>query len=259
MGIHDVGCPAGCKHPPNARRINSVERDDSRCRLPDQSSESHLAFGPADRLGQGRSRHRDRRARLSGSSQQHDDSTIVAVEGDQCACIERKSRHHATERVRRFGFPSISSAHAFSSRESGPPVSRSACASRAPQPAMSSSDTPTACCTNPETLDAFPASTSSRTRASCAASSVIVTFLVAIPFTILGNGSAATNIRAKNQRFRYCMVWLSPSPPCCGHPERSTNPCELKKNPPEVTSAVFASGTCRSAASPRSCCTASRT
>jgi hypothetical protein len=28
---------------------------------------------------------------------------------------------------------------------------------------------------------------------------VIVTFLVAIPFTILGNGSAATNIRAKNQ------------------------------------------------------------
>jgi hypothetical protein len=110
---------------------------------------------------------------------------IVPVESDQSAGIEGETWHQATERLRRFWFPSISSAQSFSSCESGPPVSRSACASTAPQPAASSRDTPTACCTNPETLDAFPASTRSRTRSNCSALRVIVIFLVAIPDTIL--------------------------------------------------------------------------
>jgi hypothetical protein len=123
MSIHDVRCPTGCKEPSNTRSIDPIEGDDS-CRwLSDQSSQSYLAFGAADRLGKGRSGHGDGRARLSSSSQQHNDSTIVAVQSDQSARIKGKARHQATDRVRRFWFPSISSAHAFSSRESGPPVS----------------------------------------------------------------------------------------------------------------------------------------
>src|SRR5580698_8618697 len=41
-----------------------------------------------------------------------------------------------------------------------------------------------ACCTKPETLGDVPASTSPRTASSCSSSSVMVTFLVAIPMAI---------------------------------------------------------------------------
>ena len=185
VGIDDVGGSAGRKEPPHVGGIDPVEGDD-RCRgLAYQTSKPYLAFGSAYRLSQGRCRHGDRRARLSSSRQEHDDLPIISVEGDQSASIEGQTWHQATERVRRFWLPSISSAQSFSSCERGPPVSRSACASVAPHPAMSSSDTLTACCTNPETLDAFPDSTSPRTRSSCSASRVIVIFLVAIPATIL--------------------------------------------------------------------------
>ena len=59
MGIDDVGGSAGRKKSPHVGGIDPVEGDD-RCRgLADQSSKPYLAFGSANRLSQGGSRHGD--------------------------------------------------------------------------------------------------------------------------------------------------------------------------------------------------------
>src|SRR5207302_4620022 len=143
----------------------------------------------------GRGRDGDTSAGLPSAGQQHEDATVVAVEGDQSARVEGDAGHQAAEVLRRFFTPSVSSAQRRSSADSSPPVSPRAAASMAPQPATSSRATPTACCTNPDTLGVVPDSTSARMRSSWPSSRVIVTFLVAILITIPSGGRTARAVR----------------------------------------------------------------
>src|SRR5207247_2503318 len=147
--------------------------------------EPYLLFGPADGLGQGGRWDGDAGMGLAGPGEEHDYAAIAAVQGDQPARVKRDARHQTAGSFRAFLVPSISSAQARSPPESAPPVSRNASASSAPHPATSSRATPTACCTNPDTLGAAPASTRARIRPSWSSSSVMVTFFDAIPVTIL--------------------------------------------------------------------------
>ncbi len=184
VGVGDVGGTAGCEQPPDVGGIDAIEGDDVRLRLTDQPGEASLPFRSADRLSQGTCRDGDSGPGLSRAGEQHDHLSIVAIESDEPTGVEGDSRGHAAGRLSCLPVPRIRSAHARSSAVRPPPVWVRASASIAPQPATSSRDTLTACCTKPETLRTFPDPTKPRMRASWSSSRVMVIFFVAIPNTI---------------------------------------------------------------------------
>lgn len=143
--VNDVRSAAGGKQPPDAGGVDTIERHHIGGRLSNQASEAGLTVRLSNRLAQRCSRDGHGAVLCQGATEQDDDSSIIAIECDEASSIERDSDGHAADRLRRFGTPNAESAQAASSAVIGPPVSFSAWASMAPQPATSSSDTATAC------------------------------------------------------------------------------------------------------------------
>jgi hypothetical protein len=166
VSIYNIGCIARSKQPPHVGGINPVQRYDIGCRLAKEPGQTRLSFGMADSLSKSTRRNCDPGPGFSGAGQQHQDSAVVPVKRNQRPGVHRDAGHYAAGVLARPFMPSTSSAHRFSWRESSPPVSVRASASMAPQPATSSSATPTACCTNPDILEAEPASTRARMRST---------------------------------------------------------------------------------------------
>ncbi len=182
--VDDVGRLARSEKPAHVCRIDPVEGDEVGRWLADEAGETRLAFGRPDNLSERRGRNRHVCPRLTSSGQQDEGAAVVAFEGDQGSGIKGHSGHQAAE-LAALEPRRIPSAQARSSSERAPPVWRRASANKAPQPATTSRETATACWTNPDTLDADPASTRARIRSSCPSSRVTVTFLVTILATIL--------------------------------------------------------------------------
>ncbi len=151
MGIGDVGCSARREQPANICRVYPAEVDHVSCRLANQARQPDLLIRPPDCLGQRSGRNGDPGTCFTCPGKEDDYTAVVSVEGDQAARVEGNARHQAADLPPRCVTPSTSSAQARSLSESAPPVSCSASASNAPQPATSSKETPTACCTKPET------------------------------------------------------------------------------------------------------------
>ncbi len=166
VSIHNIGRTTRSKQPPHIGGINPVQRYDIGRRLTKEPGQTRLPFRMADSLSESTRRNRDARPGLAGSGQQDQDSAVVPVNRDQRPGIHCHAPHYAAGLLARPLTPSASSAHRRSWCDSSPPVSPRASASMAPQPATSSRATPTACCTNPDTLEAVPASTRARMRST---------------------------------------------------------------------------------------------
>lgn len=192
MSVDDVCCAARREDNSHLCRIRCVQRRDSCVRLANKTGKARLPCRVAHGLCECRGWDRDPRSELGGPCQQREHASIASIHGDQAAGVKRYPAHAALRRRLALDFDcglSIESAQSRSLLVSGPPVSVSAAASIAPQPAISASATATACFTNPETLWSLPAATNSRIATSCSSSNVIVTLVVAIPGTILRAGA----------------------------------------------------------------------
>jgi hypothetical protein len=95
--VDDVGRAARGEKPANVRSVDAVEGDDIGCGLTYQASKSHLAFWPANGLGQRAGRDRDSSARLARPRQQDRDATIVPIHCYESTGVERNPRRHAPE------------------------------------------------------------------------------------------------------------------------------------------------------------------
>lgn len=123
VSIDHVRCSGGGQKTPNVRRVDTVKGDNISVRLADQSNKSNLPLGPADRLSQCSGRHRDPSSSLCGASEEHDDRSIVPVDSNQAAGVQRDPDGHAAERFVFFlPVPRMRSAHARSSAVRSPPV-----------------------------------------------------------------------------------------------------------------------------------------
>ncbi len=130
------------------RCVGSVERDRGGSRLAEQSHETDLARWDAHDLCEGSGWHEHFGTQLARPNEECDNAAVVALEGDQPSGIERDTGVHATDRL---AVCSTSSAQRRSSSVSGPPLTARASSSVRCHPAASSSATPMACWTNPET------------------------------------------------------------------------------------------------------------
>jgi hypothetical protein len=184
VGVRDVGRTARSQKSSDVRGIDPVKRYDVGGRLAEEPPEARLALRPPDGLGKSTRRDRDASRGLASPCEEHQDSAVVAVNGNQRPGVQRDTRHYAAGLLALRRPPRTSSAQRRSSRDSPPPVSERASASMAPQPATSSRATPMAWRTNPDTLEAAPASTKDWMRSRWSSSTVTVTFFVAIPITI---------------------------------------------------------------------------
>ena len=174
MSIDDVGGTGGRQQPPDAGGVHPVQGNDICVRLADQPGKPDLALGSADRLGQCSRGHGEPGPDLGGSGEEHDDRPIVPVDRYQASGVEGDPRGHAAAGLPLVPVPRIPSAQDRSSSVRAPPVRPKASASNAPHPATSSSETATACWTNPDTLAALPDATTRRMRSSCSSSRVTV-------------------------------------------------------------------------------------
>jgi coenzyme F420-0:L-glutamate ligase/coenzyme F420-1:gamma-L-glutamate ligase len=159
VSIGDVRGSTGGQQPADAGRVHPAQIDDIGRRLADEPREPDLPVRPADGLRQDGAQHCNAGSCFCDAGQKHHHAAVVPVQGYQATRVHGHARHQAAGRVLVL---STSSAQARSSSDSGPPVCCSASASIAPHPATSSRATATACCTNPDTLEAVPACTSSR-------------------------------------------------------------------------------------------------
>ena len=97
MSIGDIGCPARRQQPADIRGVHPVEIGNVGCRLANQASESDLAPGPPDRLGQCSRWDRDPGTRLPCTGKQDHDAAVIPVQCDQAARIKGHTRHQAAD------------------------------------------------------------------------------------------------------------------------------------------------------------------
>lgn len=123
VSIDHVRRSGGGQQPSNVRRVDAVKGNDISVRLADQSSKPNLPLGPADRLCQCSRWHRDPSSSLCGAGKENDHRTIVPVDSNQAAGVQRDPDGHAAERFVFFlPVPRMRSAHARSSAVRSPPV-----------------------------------------------------------------------------------------------------------------------------------------